>query len=144
MLGRKSYDQDYIDHCRSLIADQLAAYDELLSAARNGKGGAKLDGAIESFEPRFFNNLVLVLDNLFVHRLRTLEGKDGNPLNEVRVICSSLLENGGVLAADKQIKLTPESSVLGYEEGDRIALDEAGFRRLSDAFFGEIQARFAG
>ncbi len=144
MLGRNSYDQDYIDHCRSLITDQLAAYDELIGAAQNGKGGAQLDGAIEGFEPRFFNNLVLVLDNLFVHRLRTLEGKDGNPLNEVRVICASLLENGGVLAADKQIKLKPDGSVLGYDEGDRIALDEAAFRRLSDAFFGEMEAKFGG
>ena len=71
-----------------------------------------------------------MLDNLFVHRLRTAEGKDGNPLNEVRVICGSPLENGGALAADKQIKLKPEASVLGYEVGDTIALDEEGFRRM--------------
>ena len=42
MLGRKSYDQDYIDGCRARIAEQVSAY------------------------------------------------KDGNPLNEVRVLCDSL------------------------------------------------------
>ena len=88
---------------------------------------------------------MLVLDNLFVHRLRTLEGKDGNPLNEVRVICSSLLENGGVLAADKQIKLKPEklrARATRRATGSRST--RPAIRRLSDAFFGEIQARFAG
>ena len=143
MLGRKSYDTDYIRHCRSLIAGQLESYDELVAAAKKG-GDGKVDEALAAFEPRFFNNLVLVLDNLFVHRLRTAEGKDGNPLNEVRVICGSLLENGGALAADKQIKLKPETSVLGYEVGDTIALDEDGFRRLAEAFFNEIEAKFAG
>ena len=48
--------------------------------------------AVDAFVPRFFNGLVLQLDYSFVHRTRNLEGKDGNPLNEVRVLCSSLFE----------------------------------------------------
>jgi len=43
---------------------------------------ALLDSAIESFEPNFFNNLILVLDNYFCNRSRTKENKNGNPLNE--------------------------------------------------------------
>src|SRR6266516_466385 len=101
MLGVKSYDQDYIDGCRSRIAAQLATYDDLTAATKDRS-------AVEAFEPLFFNNLVLVLDNLFVHRLRTVEGKDGNPANEVRVLCNSMLQNGGELAADSQIKLKPD------------------------------------
>jgi hypothetical protein len=114
MLGVSSYDQAYIDHCREQIAQQLAAYDAVKAAAN----GANAQFA--AFEPVFFNNLVHVLDNLFVHRLRKLEGKDANPLKEVRARCAAAL-NGDA---------PPE-------------IDEEGFRRLSDGFFAEIEAKFA-
>jgi hypothetical protein len=136
MLGRKHYDKQYIDACRARIAAQVAAYDDLKAAARDG-------APVDAFEPLFFNNMVLVLDNLFCHRLRGVEGKDGNPLNEVRVLCTSLMENGGVLVADKTIKLKPEESILGYAVGDEIRIDEDGFVRLSEGFFAEIEKRFA-
>ena len=139
MLGRSNYDQDYIDKCRDKVAAQVAAYDALASAARNG---AKLDSQVDAFEPLFFNNMVLVLDALFVHRLRTKEGKDGNPLNEVRVLSESLMENDGVLAGGKSIKLKPESSILHLEVGDEIAVDASGFQRLAEGFFAEMEARY--
>ena len=59
---------------------------------------------------------------MFLHRLTGIEGKDGNPLNEVRVLCNSILPNQGKLQVDKlpgwpnsagaSIKLPPEKSVL--------------------------------
>jgi hypothetical protein len=50
---------------------------------------------------------------------------DGNPLNEVRMLCDSILRNGGVLAADKTIKFNPAQSVLKLRVGDPITLTEA-------------------
>ena len=45
----------------------------------------------------FFNNIALVLDRYFVHRIRIVAGKDGNALNEVEMICDSLMKNNWVL-----------------------------------------------
>jgi hypothetical protein len=140
MLGRSKYDQDYIDKCRVKVAAQVSAYEALATAARNG---AELGSQIDAFEPLFFNNMVLVLDALFVHRLRNQEGKDGNPLNEVRALSESLMENDGVLAVGKSIKLTPESSILHLEAGDEIAVGATDFQRLAEAYFAEIEARYA-
>jgi hypothetical protein len=48
----------------------------------------------------------------------------------------------GLLVADKQIKLKPETSVLGYAAGDRIALDADGFERLAEAFLADIERKY--
>jgi hypothetical protein len=96
MLGRKTYTPDEIECAREALARQLAAYDELVRAA-NEAADAKVSAAIESFQALFFNNLVLVLDRYFVHRLpgADYEGKDGNPLNEVRLVSGFAAEQRG-------------------------------------------------
>ncbi|HEY6284360.1 MAG TPA: hypothetical protein VIX20_01750 [Ktedonobacteraceae bacterium] len=144
MLGVKKYTQTYIDECRSKVNGQLSTYNNLITTARNpvGKNEKSLNSAIESFEPVFFNNLVLLLDALFVHRLRFIEGKDGNPLNEVRVLCNSMLNNKNIMCADNTIKLNPATSVLKYKVGDEITLSEAEFLRLFKAFFAEIEMKY--
>jgi hypothetical protein len=136
MLGVSSYSQAYVDACRASVALQLKTYRAL---AKTGK-----PAAVAAFEPVFFGNLVLALDASFVHRLRGKEGKDGNPLNEVRMLCTSVLEHDGVLTADSTIKYKPGQSVLGYDIGDTIALREADFVKLSKAFLAEIEAKFVG
>jgi len=65
------------------------------------------------FEQRFFNDQVLILDNMFVRRLTGIEGKDGNPLNEVRVLCNSILLNQGKLPLTSS--LVAELCRLGYQ-----------------------------
>jgi len=137
MLGVSNYTQDYVDDCRTRVRDQVAAYRTLSERA-----GAAANGALEDFEPRFFAHMVLALDAAFVHRLRNKELKDGNPLNEVRVLATSIMSNDGVLMADKQIKLKPETSVLGLAPGERIAIDADAFDRLSEAFLAEIERKY--
>jgi len=141
MLGMKTYAQDDIDACRARVDADLCAYRRQV-----GKAPSK------EFEARFFNDQVLLLDHMFVHRLTGIEGKDGNPLNEVRVLCNSILLNQGKLQVDKlrgwpnsggaSIKLPPEKSVLKLRVGDEVKLSEADFVRLSKAFFAAIEKEY--
>jgi hypothetical protein len=93
-------------------------------------------------EPLLLNNMTLVLDRYFVHRLRVVTGKDGNPLNEVELMSDSLMNNDGVLRGNNVIKLIPDQSVVKLNIGDRIKLSAAQFERLSKAFFAEIESKF--
>ena len=141
MLAVKTYPQDYIDDCRAKMDAQLDAYKALVAAVGKAKAPAG-QAAVETFEPLFFNNLVLVLDAYFMHRTHAIEGKDGNPLNEVRMLCTSILQNNGVLAIDKTIKYRPEASVAKLDIGDEIRLDHAQFQALYEGFFAELARRF--
>ncbi len=142
MLGMKTYPKRYISDCRSRVNDNLLAY------RRHGGKSPSTD-----FEARYFNDQALLLDYMFVHRLTGIEGKDGNALNEVRIVCNSLLLNSGKLQIEKLpdwpnsagsgMKLPVEKSVLKLQPGDQIRLTESGFIRLSEAFFREIENRYA-
>ncbi|MCT2590796.1 hypothetical protein LHJ74_12885 [Streptomyces sp. N2-109] len=145
MLCVNQYSREYITECRMAVDEDIASYRELATAVggTSGKGKAQAAAALEAFEPVFFNNMVLAMDRYFEHRSRTLELKDGNALNEVRVLCTSLAANNGRLAADKQIKLKPERSVLGYAVGDEVRLSADDFERLAKAFFAEMESKFS-
>ena len=142
MLGMKTYDRDYVNSCRAMIEANIVAYDTTAE-----KIAADID-----FETSFFNNLVLSLDYMFVHRLSGIEGKDGNPLNEVRVLCNSILYNSGKLQVEKLpgwpnsavsgLKLPPERSVLGLKPGQTIQLKRDDFIRLAAAFFEELKKKY--
>jgi hypothetical protein len=123
MLGRKDYTRKELDDGRARIDAQLQT--------------------LTKFEREFFANLLLTLDRLYVHRLRSSTGKDGNPLNEVELMVDSLLNNDGVFRVDnKSIKYKPEASVTGLAVGDRIELDRAAFEKLYGAFMFDLEAKF--
>jgi hypothetical protein len=69
-------------------------------------------------------------------------GKDGNPLNEVEMICDSLMNNNGVLRGNTVVKYIPEQSVVKLKIGDQIRLTAEEFERLSAAFFAELERKF--
>lgn len=140
MLGTKQYTKHYMDECRQRVEDATAAYREMPAKS-------------EGFESLYFNNLVLLLDYFFVHRLRMVAGKDGNPLNEVRILCNSIVANNGVWTTENvaetsafegltAIKLSPEKSILKLRPGDAIKLTADDFVRLSQAFFDEMERKF--
>ena len=137
----KKYSKDYIAACRARVDADLRAYRKQVGNAPS-----------KEFEARFFNDQVLLLDYMFVHRLTGIEGKDGNPLNEVRVLCNSLLLNQGRLQVDRLpgwpnsastgMELPPEKSVLKLKVGEEVRLNESDFVRLSKAFFAELEKKF--
>ena len=138
MLAVTCYTKDYVSACRARVESQVSAFKTLVAAS----AGAATMAATSALEPIYFTNALLALDGHFVHRLRGAEGKDGNPLNEVRMLCNALLANGGVLAADKTIKYVPAKSVLQYEIGQPVQLSSQAFALLAEAFLGELERRY--
>ncbi|MFI5960504.1 hypothetical protein [Cryptosporangium sp. NPDC051539] len=131
MLAISKYPQEFVDMARRQIAAQVEAFRKLGSSE-----------SVREFEPSYFNNLVLALEMHFVHRTRAVEKKDGNPMNEVRVLAMSLISNNGVLGEDRTIKLEAETSVLGYRVGDVIAIREDQFVALAKAFFDDLETKY--
>ena len=130
MLGRANYPVAYIKAVNTRVDRVLKAFDQAKPA--------------EPFASEALLDVIVGLEMAFVHRLRGQEGKDGNPLNEVRMIAASVLEFGGVMTLDKTIKWKPEASVTGLRIGDKIALDRMQVGKLVDAFFEELAKKYAG
>jgi hypothetical protein len=140
MFGRKDYTPEELGRAKAAVAEQLAGFQALTNAA--GSKDKKVTAALEGFEPLFFNNMTIVLDRYFVHRLRMVTGKDTNPLNEVELIADSVMTNDAILRGNNVIKYKPEQSVTKLAVGDRIQLSHADFDRLAEAFFAELEKKF--
>lgn len=139
MLAVTSYPEVYVQLTAAKVDEQLAAYAALAAAV---KGDAKAEAALAAFAPGYFNTMLLALDHHFMHRMRGAEGKDGNPLNEVRMLSDSIMEHDGVLKENRTIKYAADKAVAGIAVGQEIALDAAVFEKLANAYLVEIGKRF--
>ena len=139
MLAVTSYSEVYVQLTAAKLNEQLAAYGALAAAV---KGNAKAETALAAFAPGYFNSMLLALDHHFMHRMRGAEGKDGNPLNEVRVLVDSIMEHDGVLKENKTIKYKAEKAAAGVAVGQTIALDAERFETLANAYIAELGKRF--
>ena len=101
-----------------------------------------LSFALEDFERVFDNNLALVLDRLYVHRLRKVMGKDRYPLNEVELIRDSLTINHETVRGNNGIRVVPGQSVAKIKIGEKIPLTTGEFKRLAAGFFVELERKF--
>jgi len=126
---------------RAEIDAQIKAYRDLVGAASKASGMSltRIDAALAAFEPAFFNNLLIALDARFAGR-----PNDAGPLAEVRVLCASLMDNGGVLAASGDVLYDADASVLRIDVGERIALNADDFEALCAALLAGIDASAAG
>lgn len=128
MLAVNRYSPEYLERCRNTFHATIAAC---------GKGLSSTKG-----EPLVTQQLIVALDGWFAQRTRGMEGKDGNPMNEVRLLASSITQHAGVLTLEKGIRLTPEGSVLGLAAGDRIAPSLHDLAHLVDAFLDAIERTY--
>jgi hypothetical protein len=134
MLCENTYTKAQVKACRSRFQDHVAAFDAV---------GKKLTPReLAGFEPHYFNNLVLALETHFMHRARGKEGKNGNALNEVRMLATALTRHDGTFSGDSSIKYDPARAVTRYGVGDRVALTRESFVSLAEAFFREIEAKY--
>jgi hypothetical protein len=128
MLGRKDFTADEIAAAKNAVTQTLKAFADA--------------GSPSALENTYFTNALMALDRRFVHRVRMVTGKDGTPLNELELLIASLMDNNGLLQLNNVIKYTPELSVLGIAEGDRITLTAGQFEALAAAVFAELKAKF--
>jgi hypothetical protein len=145
MLSVSAYPQRYIDEARARVIVQVSAFSDLARQVR-GEGRAPSGGAaaaLDALEPEYFANLVIALDSHFVHRSRGQERKDGNAMNEVRVLVNSIQQHDSIMTAEKGIRLDAARSVLGIEYGERIRIDADGFERLAGAFLEALEATYS-
>jgi hypothetical protein len=145
MLSVSAYPQQYIDEARARVRVQVTAFAELAREVR-GAGPSRsgsVAAALDALEPEYFANLVIALDSHFVHRSRGQERKDGNAMNEVRVLVNSIEQHDSVMTAEKGIRLDAARSVLGIEYGERVRIHADGFERLAAAFFEALEATYS-
>ena len=139
VLAVTSYPEVYVQLTTAKVDEQLAAYAALVAAV---KGNAKAEAALAAFAPGYFNTMLLALDHHFMHLMRGAEGKDGNPLNEMRMLSDSIMEHDGVLKENRTIKYRADKAVAGIALGQEIVLDAETFERLAKAYLAEIGKRF--
>jgi len=144
MLATSKYSREYIDECRSRIELQLSTYRNMIAKASHldKSNDRSLHHTIEAFERPFLNNMVLLLDAMFVHRTRSIEGKDGNPLREVRMLSNSILHNNQKMLNDAAIRPMNATSIFGYNIDDDIRMSITDFEKLYKAFFAEVEKKY--
>jgi hypothetical protein len=127
--ARNAYTSDEIAACRDSCDALLAVW------AANDVEDSTLESVV-------FVQAVVVLDAWFAHRDRDLEGDDGNPMNEVRVIADSVVGNGGTLRVQEPIHWAPERTVLRFAVGDEIEMAADDFERIAAAYLAAIETHY--
>ena len=126
---------------RAEFAAYVQTYRDLVAAASKASGASlvRIDGALAAFEPGYFNNLLVALDARFANRPRHAGHDAGGAIGEVRLICTSLIAHGGVMAVGDGVAYAPEKSVLRIDVGDRVALNADDFEAIAAAYIGETE-----
>jgi hypothetical protein len=91
MLGRKDYTKEELDHAKTAVDQQVAAYKKLAKAI-DATPDSKVASALEAFEPLFFNNMTLALDRPFVREMAPVDSaQPPGPLRRLRPCADTLV-----------------------------------------------------
>jgi hypothetical protein len=120
MIAVNKYTQEYVYECRSRVELQLSTYRNLTAKAKHldKTNDRSLHHTIEAFEKPFLNNMVIVLEAMFVNRTRAIEGKD-NVLADVRLLCKEILS-----------------------DDNHVSLNVSQFEKIAKGFFEEIEKKY--
>lgn len=143
MQTRKHYTTAEIHEGRETLERALLSFRKM-ARSLSGPKDVTLSRALAEVEREFCAALVVMMDRQFIERARMIAGRDTNPLSEVEMITDALVQHQGVLRASTSIKYEPAHSILQMKVGDRVRLDTEDVRRLANAFFHDLEAKFSG
>ena len=132
---------DPIQACRDDVAAQIQAYRDLVGAASKASGMSltRIDAALATFEPAFFNNLLVALDARWRAPLRERGVPLAGAIGEARLLADALLAHGGVLTADAAVRYDADAALLRLDLGERVALNAEDVETLAAACLAELE-----
>lgn len=92
-------------------------------------------------EARWFANALVALDARFAHRDPSLEGVDGNPIHEVRLLVTALLRDRPPAEVSPG-RYSTAAAVLALALDQPVALAADPFRALAEAYLQELEGRY--
>ena len=107
----------------------------IVTGASGGIGRAIAEAMLEA------GYHVVSLDRRYVHRIRSVTGKDGNPLNELELVTESLMNNGGRFHGTHQARQRDPLPQFGADARHLRARREAGRQPLPDPFRQQVAQR---
>lgn len=131
MLAVNHYSSHYIQDCIKRVDRLLERYEILAQGISDAK-------MLTAFEAEFYNNLVLVLDAMFMNRLITKAHYETS-IYEVRELTTSLLNSEDILLREDKSTASP---TLRLKPGATIRLNKEQFILLSKTYFTEIEQHF--
>ncbi len=134
------YDSKYIQKAKAKIDEQKQNFEQLiLELEKNSqKNSFEINSEIEKYEKLFFNNLTVVLDEMFTDRKVDKENLETtNPSLELHLLAAGLKSNNAKMDF-KNLDINPSNTILKYRSEMEIKMTKAQFEKLSVKFFDSL------
>lgn len=125
--------QVYMESCRDQLVGDIEAYDRI-----NEFMPKSMSDDSVYFEKVFFNNLLIVLDTMFVNRPMIVGVQSAS--QELKYLANSIAKHNGRLMLSQNAKYRKEWSVLKIEKGGKIIITQEKFISLFNRVWEELSA----